>query len=235
MLWWSLALAAEQTLVYDLSVGGQPVGQRTVTVHYVARPGGERRVVETHTTATLAGRALEARATGMSNPRGATFTTSLSLDGKVESIQGVEQPDGRWKLTITDGKDLRRSELPDPGVILTTIDIVDPGRSRRLDASGGATLVFVETGDVLHGQLGPGQPATVPVGAAQVSTTRYTLETDLGRARFDLDENGLLVRSEASWLGVGVVATLRELPPAATWGEVETIEALGTTIQVAEP
>lgn len=235
MFWVTLALAAEQTLVYDLTVAGQVVGERTVTVHHVPRPGGERRVVSSVTTATVLGRTLEARATGQSNPRGATFTTSVALDGQVESIQGVEQPDGRWKLTITDGKAVKVSELPDPGVILTSLDLVDPGRSPRLAESGGATLLFVETGDQLTGQLSAGQVATVPVGTTTLTTTRYTLEAPLGRARFDLDANGLLVRSEATWLGASVVATLREVPPAASWGEVETVQSLGATIQVTEP
>lgn len=225
------ALAGEQTLRYALTVGGQVVGERVVTVHYVSRPTGERRVIEATLKATVAGRAIEARTTGQSNPSGATFSTAVAIDGRVESVQGVEQRDGSWRLTVADGRAVTVSTVRDPGVVLTSLDVVDPGRAVRLDEAGGCTLLFAETGDVLTGTLGAGQATRVGVAGVEVASTRYTVDTPLGRARFDLDANGLLLRSEASWLGASVVATLLEVPSAATFGTVETTEQLGAEVK----
>jgi len=226
----ALALAADQHLVYDLVVSGQVVGTREVDIRYYARPGGERRVIDTHTTVQLANRTLEARSNGQSNPRGATFSTAATVDGKGLQVQGVQLPEGDWRLLLSDGRTVNEQSVRSSATILTTLDLLDPGRTALLANPGATTLVFAETGDQLVGTLAAGTSATATVGGTRIPVTRYTLSSTTGTARFDVDSNGILVASELAWLGVPMSASLREAPPARAFGTVETIEGMGTRV-----
>lgn len=230
----SLALAADQHLVYDLVVNGQVVGTREVDIRYYPRPGGERRVIDARTRVQLVNRTVDARSNGQSNPRGATFSTSATVDGKGLQVQGVQLPEGDWRLLLSDGRTVNEQSVRSSATILTTLDLLDPGRTALLATPGAVTLVFVETGDQLVGTLGAGVGATSTVGGKKLPVTRYTLTGSVGSARFDVDPNGIVVASEVSWLGVPMSATLREPPPERDFGGVDTIEGMGTTVQEGE-
>lgn len=224
------AVAGDQHFVYDLTVNGQSVGSRDVTVRYYDRPGGERRVVDAVTTVKLLNTALDARSSGQSNPRGATFSTSVAVDGKVRQVQGVQLPEGDWRLVQGDGKTVNE-QVVRGATVLTTIDLLDPGRTSLLGQGGTATLVFAETGDVFTGTLGAGAPATVTVAAVRVGVTRYTMSGSGASAKFDVDGDGLLVHSEVTWMGVPMAATLKEMPAPRDFGKVDAVDLMGTVIE----
>ena len=224
------ALAGDQHLVYDLSVNGEVVGTRDVTIRYYARAGGERRVVEAVTQVQLLNNRLDARTVGQSNPRGASFSTAAEINGDLLHIQGVQLPEGDWRLELADGKTVNEQTVRGT-TVFTSMDLVDPGRTSLLAGTGSGALVFTETGDVYTGSLGAGVAATVTIGTRRVPVTRYGFTTSTGtQARFDVDGEGLLLVSEMSWFGVPITATLRTLPEARDFGTVDTLEMLGTPV-----
>lgn len=224
------AFAGDQHLVYDLTVNGERVGTREVTVRYYDRAGGERRVVESVTHVQLLNKTLDARTVGQSNPRGATFSTAASINGVTLHVQGVQLPEGDWRLELSDGKTINE-QIVRGATVFTTVDLLDPGRTRLLGAGGTGSLVFAETGDVFPGTLGPPLAATVKVGNQRLSATRTSFTTSSGtQARFDVDAEGVLLGSEVSWLGVPMTATLVALPEARDFGTVDTVQTLGTSV-----
>lgn len=231
----SLALAADTQLVYDLTVAGQRVGTREVTVRFYPRASGERRVVESYTKVALVNTELEARSSGQSGPRGATFSTSAATNGATTQVQGVEQPGGDWRVFWADGTVVNEQSVAANPTVLTTLDLLDPGRTALLRQSGKAALLFAETGDVLSGSLGAGSQTTATVGGASVAVTRFPFSTAGGRGYFDVDADGWLVGSEVQWLGVTLAATLRAVPPPRSYGSVDTLDALGVPIGEGAP
>lgn len=221
----SAALASEQRLVYDLSVNGAVVGSREVTIRYLDRPNGQRRIVESVTQVKFAGQDLLCRAVGQSSSRVATFSSQAQRNGVLGQYQGVMMPGSGWELTLAGGGQVQTVTYTARDNVLTTLDLVDPGRTGRLAEGGRATVFFVETADVLAGTLSGGAPATITQGGASVPATTYALAVDGGGdATFAVNEDGLLLRSEVSWLGVRVLVALRELPQPRGFGTVELDE-----------
>lgn len=224
------ALASEQHLVYDLSVNGAVVGSRQVTVRYLDRPGGERRVVETMTEVHFAGQDLTCRAVGNSGSKSTTFSAQTQLNGQLQQNQGVQMPGQGWDLTLATSGKLQNITYKDADAVFTTLDLVDPGRTWVLGNGGRATLLFVETGDALSGTLSGGTTESVTIGGTSTQATMWTLTTDGGVAKFDVDGNGLLLRSDVKWLGVNVVAQLHTLPEQRAFGTIDTIDGIGTGV-----
>lgn len=208
-------------IVYDLLLDGKSIGTRELTVRYLPREDGERRLVEAYTVATIAGQKIACRSSGQSSARGATFTTSLDQGGALSQVQGMELPGGGWRVIVADGGGVKETTLGKNDVRLTTLDVLDPGRTGLLAGGGELELLVAETGEVLVGTLEEGQVGTTKVGNQKVTVTRYTATGPLGTAKFDLDESGLLLKSEMTWLGVTVVAAAREVPPPRSYGTID--------------
>lgn len=223
------AQAAEQRLVYDLAVEGEAVGTREVTIKYYSRPSGERHVIETFTHIEAPGVTFDSRGTGLSTPSGAQFSSATDRNGARSAVAARELSGGGWQVTVqTGGKETDRSEAH---VRLSTLDLMDPARVGLLDAPGSVGLLIAETGDIVAGTLGTGEPGSVKVGGVRVPTTRYTLAGPGATAKFMISGDGLLLSSEVRWLGLDMVATLRDLPATRDYGVVETTEGLGSGVQ----
>ena len=217
-------------IVYDLALDGKPIGTRTLTVRYLPREDGERRVLEVYTDATVIGQKLVVRASGQSGPRGANFTSSVDQAGALSQVQGIELPTGGWRVTVADGAGVRESTYTKDEVRLTSLDLLDPGRTALLTGGGDLELLLVETGEVLVGALDAGQVGTTKVANQKIPVTRYTATGALGNAKFDIDANGLLLKSELRWLGGTVSAVARDVPPPRIYGTIEGFEPLNSGI-----
>jgi hypothetical protein len=217
-----------QHIVYDLSIDGHAIGTRELTVRYLPREDGERRVIEAFTDVTVAGQHLVCRSSGQSSARGANFTSSVDTSGAITQVQGIALPGGGWRITQADAAGVHETTLDKEKVRLTSLDLLDPGRATLLAGGGAMGLVLVETGDVVSGTLDEGTAGTIKVGGQKIAVTRYTLTSPDGAAKFDLGADGLLLKSELRWLGATVVAQAREVPPPRSYGTIETFDP-GTT------
>lgn len=222
------------TITYDLSLDGKPIGTRQLTIRYLPREDGERRILEAYTEATVLGQPLVCRSSGQSSARGATFTSSIDQGGAISQVQGIELPGGGWRLTVADGAGVKETTLGRAEARLTSLDLLDPGRTALLAGGGDLTLLLVETGTILTGKLDEGAVGTTKVAGKKVEVRRYTVSGGGGTAKFDVDASGLLVKSELSWLGGIVTAVAREVPPPRSYGTIETLESMTPTILEAD-
>lgn len=227
---WAGEALPPSTLTYDLALDGKPIGTRELTIRYLPREDGERRVLESYTQATVLGQPLVCRSSGQSSARGATFTSSIDQAGALSQVQGIELPGGGWRLIVEDGAGVRETTLGRAQARLTCLDLLDPGRTALLAGGGELTLVLVETGDILTGTLDAGAIGTTKLAGQKVTVTRYTATGAAGTAKFDIDESGLLVKSELRWLGGTVTATARAVPPPRSYGVIDTIDTLSPGI-----
>lgn len=223
--------AADQKIVYDLTVNGERVGTREVSLRYVARDDGERRVIDSLTDLTVAGSHVVVRTNGLSTPRSAQFTSTFEQDGARSQVQGTELPGGGWRLVLAEGKAVSEKALTRSEAQVTSLDLMDPGRNRVLTSPGQVGIVLVESGELLSGAVGEGTEGVIQVGGQKVPVTRYTVSGSGGSAKFDLDAEGLLLRSELRWLGQTVIATARETPPPRNFGAIETIDAVKAGVE----
>jgi hypothetical protein len=227
----SLAVADETTLVYDVFLGGRDIGDRTVTVRYLARPSGERRVLEVVTSAETPLGSVRCRQSGQSGPRGATFTTNLDVGGVLSEVQGIEMPGGGWQLVRADAEGVHESTLTAGQAHLTSLDLFDPGRTRRLLDAGTVGVLLSETGTILTGELAAGQATTVKIAGKTVAGTRYSLASTDGAAEFVVDNDGVLLSSEVATFG-GVLRTVaRTLPASRSFGTIDVVDSPGAGVQ----
>jgi hypothetical protein len=230
----SAALAADQVLVYDLSVNGQAVGTRTVSITYLARESSERRIVEAYSELKLGSNSWKVRSTSTSTSRSASFTASIDANGALSMVQGLELEGGGWSVRYSDNKGTREYTVPRASGRISSMDLYDPGRAGFLDAPGAFGLLLVETGDSVVGTLKEGIAGEVLLDGHPIPVQKYVLAGEGGLASFELDENGILVRSEVRWMGMQVQSQLQDPPPLRNVGEIQSFEGIGPLIQSEE-
>ncbi|MSQ01613.1 MAG: hypothetical protein EXR71_06940 [Myxococcales bacterium] len=234
LLFATLARADETTMIYDLFLGGKDVGDRSVTVRYLPRDDGERRVLSVFTTVVTPLGAVACRQSGQSSPRGANFTTSLRVGDDVSEVQGIEMPSGGWQLVRADAVGVHEATIPPAKVKLTTMDLFDPGRTRRLIDAGHVGLLLAETGALVEGELATGEVVSVKIGKVMLSGTRYTLQSAEGRAEFVVDAEGVLLSSELTFLGGSFRTVARTVPVPRSYGTVDVVDSPGAGTSESE-
>lgn len=226
----AIALADDAHLVYDLTIDGQKAGTRTVDIRFLPREDGERRVLNVYTELSVAGVAVRCRESASSSPRGANFSASTEIAGVISQVQGIEVPGGGWRLTRAEGDGVHESNLTSLQARLTTLDLLDPGRTALLQTPGAMGIIVAETGDLLAGTVADGAPVAVKIANQNVPATRFSVQGADGLARFDIDGNGVLLRSEIRTFGATIVATVHSVPPVRSYGTIQTIEAMGAGV-----
>lgn len=221
------ARAEETTMTYDLFLAGKDVGDRTVTVRYLPRDDGERRVLSVVTTVDTPAGSAKCRQSGQSSPRGANFTTSLQVGDVVTEVQGIEAPSGAWQLVVADAAGVHDATLKASQVHLTSMDLFDPGRTRLLVDAGKVGLLLAETGALVEGELSAGEPTTVKVAGKPLAGTRYTLTSAEGAAEFVVDADGVLLRSKLTFLGGTFETVARTAPTPRNFGTIDVVESPG--------
>jgi hypothetical protein len=219
-----------QHITYDIALNGAAVGTRELTIRYLPREDGERRVLEAWSDVTIAGQHLACRTTGQSSARGATFTSAVEQQGNVAQVQGIALPGGGWRVTEADATGVHETTLGHAQVRLTSLDLLDPGRNGVLAGGGDILMLLVETGDVFTGAVDAGQPGTTKVAGQKVAVTRYSVQGKDGLATFDIDADGILVKSELH-MAVGIfTAVARAVPPPRSYGTVDLVDPLSTGV-----
>lgn len=216
--------------MFDLTIGGMRVGTRDVTVRYV----GERRIVEVLTDAEVAGVRSRSRSTGVFGPRSGGFTTVVEDGAGRLTVQGTQVAPGRWRIVTTDAAGPHERTVD---VLLTSLQLHDPDASRFLTSGGALSMLVVETGDVLRGTAAGPVAGSVTIGGAPVRVSDVRIVADpgsaaspsaLASARFAVDVEGNVLRTELGAVGALVVATARSVPPPRSFGAVETIDSLSS-------
>jgi len=236
----SLSLVAPRPgaeLSWELTVGGQHVGYREVSVHW---DDAQTRVFEAWTT--LDGKRLRKedrklryaqRVTANSHEgRPASFHASLEQAGHATKEVQARRTGTTWKVTVTDDDDPRTHTLPHTRVDLSSIDLLDPEAERSLLGRDHARVLLAETGKIEEGPVEHLGRVVLEVGGEVLTADLVQWTTGQGTYRFWYATNGWLIRWEAPLFGLPVQATLRgeaprsadEFPVAAGAPAIEVID-----------
>ena len=219
---------AEQKLVFDLVVGGAVVGHRDVTIRYLqpsSATGKESRLITTWTELDARAGAwvvkLQNRSSGHITPIDSSFTSSLSINGKVSEVQGRTLEDGRWQMHGVFDRRLQKWEVRRTEVDLSSIDLLDPVRSKQVAGMSRLRVLSAESGQIMTGLLEDLGEDVLTVGGREVVVHRYAWTPPEGRFELAWSEDGLLLDWSVSAKGQTIDARIRELPPPRAYGSIE--------------
>lgn len=213
----ALATDLEHTLVWNLSVAGQPVGTRQLTVRYIEGDAGTNRILESYTD--LAGRLgpldvrYRQRMTAHVDAREpAAFHSVIDQNGAGVEVQGRWTPSA-WIVTQTGNGRSRTTEMPLTRIDLSTADLMDPYSRLPLSRFDEARILSAETGDVLVGPVEKLGVSEVKIGGQTVQVSGYAWTSPMGRSEFRYSADGFLVSYVTQLLGVEIAAVLQDPPP----------------------
>lgn len=217
----SLASAAdlEHKLTWDVTVGGNKVGTRELTVKYVKEGDdvGMRRILESYTALEGAmgpirmsfRQRLTAHAPGREP---ASFHSVVEQNGSPQEVQARWTPAAWWVTTTTAGRS-RTIDMPLNRIDLSTADLMDPDTRFPLAHFQELRLLSTETGEVLSGAVTPLGIKPMKLGGEEIQAQGYAWDSPQGRSEFWYSPDGFLVHYMVPMLGIEVVATLQKPPP----------------------
>ena len=207
----------EHNLKWNIAIGGEPVGERTLKVRYLPDEDGTRRVLEslTHIEASVAGMSyrFDQRLTGHAGTTQASFSSVLNENNEPREVQGRPTPIG-WTVSLTERGRTRGWELESGAIDLSTADLIDPGSRHHLSALEQVHLLSAETGEVIEGTVEKLGSKPIQVKGVTIHTEGIAIVGDRGRSEFWYSADGVLVRYQLNAMGQALVATLVDLPPA---------------------
>jgi hypothetical protein len=206
-----------QQLTWNLSVKGQVVGTRTVTVKFVAADNAQQRVLESWTeihgqvgSVHLDWRQrLTAIAVG---PDPAAFTSVVDEGGRVREIQGRYTP-AQWTVNINADGRVKQTDWPIGKIDLSTADLMDPDSRFPLAHFDTARILSTESGEVVTGSVKSLGPSRIDVKGESVQCAGYQWDSGQGRQTFWYSPEGFLVKYEITLLGIPMSAELAKPPP----------------------
>jgi hypothetical protein len=229
MLMWlvgsSLAQAAEQSLVYDLTLAGEPVGHRTVTIKYATakdRDSGSREVESfTEINMTIAGKeiAYQQHATGVFTDSKTRFVSIVSLNGTNFELQGKSRSNQSWIVHEILPSGVLKHEYSAYEVQGISLALFDPGQSNQW-TEGHQSFYQIETGDVWSGEWHSEKESSISNNGESILGRQSRYHSDKGDLVAAWSSEGLLLDWELKIMGVTLDATLRNLPAKPDFGEV---------------
>jgi hypothetical protein len=226
----SLAGATDQNLRYELLLDGESVGHREVQIRYLPPAAGEideaRMIRSTLDLSVLMGRnsyTLVSRVSALHGPGGASFVASVEENGQGREIQARADRDGSWSVTALEAGvrstwSFRRTEVG-----LTTMDMFDPERYRRLLDHASNPVLVTETGQVLPGQVAELGEARIEVAGQMLNVDKISWTPEAGQMILHYSDEGLLVDYRLDFMGMRLHARLQELPGERSWGGFEPV------------
>ncbi len=232
----ALAQPAKMTLRYTMTLDGQPIGHREVTVNTL---GPDLRMLEVWTEGNLPlGVHFEQRLTGLASQDVQAFAAvneesvlvhDLGFKGGVPSeVQLVRSPEG-WRVTVAMPTGVSSSTYSWEQVDQTSLSLLDPGGVQLKE--GQLELLSAETGELLSGPLVQVGAVEVQVGDQLLPGTAWmwTVEGTELELVYGLDGTPLRYRS---WLLGQPVELVLDSPP--NWDEALQTPMTGQAVQEEE-
>ena len=152
----TLSVQADEVeeLTYQLTVAGQPVGRRTVTVRYLQEENREVRLLESYTELSFAagkdGVTFTQRLGGQGRSPAGTFNATTATDGEVSEVHAVRRSEG-WTVTTVAPERLATEAYSHRDVDASSLTLIDPGAAGYLSGRTRLRVLAAETGEVLDG------------------------------------------------------------------------------------
>ncbi len=217
----SVAYAQDSDLrayTWDVTLQGQHVGTRTLTVETVETAHGTTRILKSLTDINASLGAINAsfrqRLTAHASDGPASFHAAIDQAGNVMEVQGRKDQLG-WIVTTVDPRRVRTNELASDTIDLSTADLFDPESRVPIWSYDNVMLLRTEDGVVWPTPVERLGSDEITIQGQAIEVEGYRLDPDPGRIELWYDGSGVLVRYRWRWLTVNAVATLREAPAQA--------------------
>mgnify|MGYP001808283695 CR=1 FL=1 len=216
-----------QSITYDLVMSGSVVGHRELSIRYLdphEDQEGEVRILESWTEIDARIRGLPVqirnRATARATDSRGSFSSSMSINGSIEEIQGRQLPDGQWQLTRVRENQIAEQLIRRTEVDLSSLDLFDPVRGNLFVAPGPVGVVSVETGLLLRGPVEDLGEEELTIDGQTVLVNRWGFDSDEGRVELSRSIEGLILGWTMNIEGEELRATARSVPPERSFDTI---------------
>mgnify|MGYP001252254242 CR=1 FL=1 len=221
-----------QSLVYDLSLLGKPVGVREITIQYLpassTMPYGSRLIESwTDIEVVVAGKRIEyqQRATGHFSEYKSRFVSSVSLNGQVLEFQGKQLPSRDWIIYEMTKNGKEKKEFKSYQLDTVSLALFDPGQAENWQGGRFSKIYHLEMGNVWSGQWENIDESTITVGSQSVIGRQVRYNSPEGAASLAWSDTGLLIDWQLDILGITLDADIRSLPELPQFGNIEVEES----------
>ena len=210
----SLALAnTTDEYTWDVTLNGNKVGERSLTVENVDDPNNPRRVLRSYTSieASVLGRSasFEQRMTAVAGLGPAAFHAAVRQDGVASEYQGRRDGMG-WTVTSVERRGARSEDLPSNAIDLSTADLMDPGSRVPIWTFEEARVLTTEDGLIWQTPVTRLGTETVTIDGQDVRVEGYEIEPPAGKMRLWYAAGGVLVKYSWKWMGVRAEGVLQD-------------------------
>ena len=221
----SMAHAVEQSLVYDLTLAGTPVGTRTVKIRYVSptgRQSGARELESfTEVETSLGGKKVvyQQHATAKFTDSKTQFVSVVSLNGKNFELQGRNRSNQSWVIHEIVPSGVLKQEYSAYEVQGISLALFDPGQANKWTESS-QNFYQIETGDVWSGEWHSEKETSISNNGQTIYGREARYHSTKGDVVAGWSTEGIMLNWQLKIMGVTLDATLRNLPANPDFGDV---------------
>jgi len=236
MVWFSLIYStlaqSTQSLVYDLSFKGQPVGIREINIQYLPAsknmPYGSR-ILEswTEVEVIVAGKKIEykQRATGHFSERKSRFVSSVTVDGDQFELQGKQNENGKWLIHEMRSNGAKSTEYLSSDLNDISLALFDPGQSESWLNGEKLKIYHIEMGEVWKGEWIALPNVEVKTTNAKVTGHQLRFHCTEGDVDVAWSDTGILIDWTLRIMGLELDADIRNIPALPQFGNIETFDS----------
>lgn len=229
MMWllgMSVVHAAEQSLVYDLMLSGEPVGHRTVTISYIppteSSPSARNIESLTEIDMVVAGQEIsyQQHATARFSQGKTRFVSIVSVNDERFELQGKSRSNQSWVVHEVLPSGVLKEEYSAYEVQAISLALFDPGQANQWK-EGHQSFYHIEMGDIWSGEWHSEKETSISNNGQSVFGREVRYHSDKGDVVAAWSSEGILIDWTLKMLGVSLDATLRNLPATPDFGEVK--------------
>ncbi len=199
-------------LEWQLSVDGQPIGKRTLTVRYLEGEAGTNRILESYTdvdgkVGPVSVRFRQRLTAHVDAREPAAFHSVVDNNGSKLEVQGRWTP-SNWVVTTTANGRSRTTQFELPRVNLSGADLLDPYTRLPLSHFEQARILSTESGEVAFGEVEKLGVSQWSAGGQALQVSGYAWTSPQGRSEYYYSPDGFLVRYRTQLLGATIEARL---------------------------
>jgi len=221
-----------QSLVYDLSFKGQPVGIREINIRYLpataTMPYGSR-ILESWTElkVTVAGKEItyQQRATGHFSDRKSRFVSSVSVNGQNFEFQGKQSENGAWTIHEMTDSGVTTNEYKSYEVHDVSLALFDPGQAASWMDGSISKIYHTEMGELWTGEWIALPDVQVQMPDSQVTGKQLRFHSDDGDVDAAWSDTGIVIDGTLRVLGLELDADIRNIPALPQFGNIETFDS----------
>ena len=220
-----MAHAVEQSLVYDLTLAGTPVGSRTVKIRYVsptARQPGAREIESfTEVDTSIGGKKVvyQHHATAKFTDSKTQFVAVVSMNGENFELQGKNRSNQSWVIHEILPSGVLKQEYAAHEVQAISLALFDPGQANKW-TEGSQAFYQIETGDVWSGEWHSEKETSISNNGQTIYGREARYHSTKGDIVAGWSTEGIMLNWQLKIMGVTLDATLRNLPANPDFGDV---------------